>query len=118
MFGAKGEREAARTLRRRGHRVMVRNYRCPAGEIDLITTDRGQLVFVEVKTRTSDAAQDPLDTVSPAKWRRIERAARYYRLQHVRGDPPSRFDLVTVIWPEAGKPQVEHTVSAYEPRRP
>jgi len=92
----------------------VRNYRCVAGEIDLITADGDQLVFVEVKTRTSDKRQDPLETISLRKWRRVEGAARYYLMKHVSGDPPCRFDRVTVVWPQQGKPRVEHTADAYQ----
>jgi putative endonuclease len=117
-FGSTGERLAARALRRAGHRVLARNYRCPAGEIDLITADAGEFVFVEVKTRASDDRQDPLDTISPAKWRRVERAARYFLMSRATGDPPCRFDSVTVVWPADGKPNIEHTIDAYQPRRP
>lgn len=117
-FGARGERIAARSLRRAGHRVIARNYRCPAGEIDLITAHRGELVFVEVKSRSSDEHQDLLDTVRPAQWRRVERAARYYLMSHTAGDPPCRFDMVTVVWPRDGGPNVEHLVNAYEPPGP
>lgn len=117
-LGARGEALAVKALRRKGHRILRRNYRCPAGEIDLITSDADELVFVEVKTRVSDEHQDPLETVSPAKWRRIEGAARFFLARHVRGDPPCRFDRVTIVWPADGKPAVEHTISAFEPRRP
>jgi len=117
-FGTAGERAAARALRRVGHVVLARNYRCPGGEIDLITSDHNTLVFVEVKTRTDEEHQAALEAVGLVKWSRVERAARYYVLQHRSvAERPMRFDLVTVVWARGGKPVVEHYPDAYQPRR-
>lgn len=117
-FGSSGERVAAKALRRSKHRILARNYRSPGGEIDLITSDHGTLVFVEVKTRSDEEHQVALEAVGPAKWSRVERAARAY-VQHHRGaaNRPMRFDLVTVVWAEDGEPVVEHYPDAYRPRR-
>ena len=54
-FGNRSERAAARFLRRQGHRIVARNWRCSLGELDLVTLDRGCLVFVEVRARKSAA---------------------------------------------------------------
>ena len=116
-LGSRGERAAARHLRKRGYRIITRNYRCPVGEIDLISTDGDTVVFVEVKTRSSDEAEDPVDTVRPAKWARVERAARYFLMQRARGDYPCRFDVIVVVWPPRGSPRFEHFEDAYQPRR-
>jgi len=108
---------AARHLKRHGYRVIGRNYRCPVGEIDLICTDGDTIVFVEVKTRSDDTYGDPGEAARPAKWRRVERSARYFLMQHSAADPPCRFDLITVVWPTRGSPRLEHTVDAFQPRR-
>jgi len=115
-LGARGERVAARHLRRGGHRILARNYKCPVGEIDLVTLDRDTLVFVEVKTRASDEHADPKDAAGLIKWGRVERAARHYLRQHHAENSPSRFDLVTVLWPAGGKPQTEHFEDVYQVR--
>lgn len=87
------------------------------GELDLVTRDGETIVFVEVKARRDQNSQDPLETVTPVKWSRVERAARQFVSQHRLEESPCRFDLVTIVWNEA-TPTVEHTESAYEPRRP
>ena len=116
-LGSRGERAAARLLKRRHHRIIARNYRCPVGEIDLITADGDTIVFVEVKTRSSDEAADLSDAVRPGKWSRVERAARYFVMQRSAADRPCRFDLVTVLWPQRGSPQIEHFPDAFQPPR-
>lgn len=115
-LGIRGERAAASYLKRHRHRIVARNYRCPAGEIDLICRDGETIVFVEVKTRSGDAPIDPREVVRPDKWRRVERTARYYLTRRSGPNPPIRFDLVSVHWPEGGTPRIEHFEDAYCPR--
>lgn len=117
LLGRRGERVAARYLSRRRYRILTRNYRCDAGEIDLICLDAGAVVFVEIKTRTSDQAQDLQESIRPNQWRRIENAARYYVMQHSLTDRACRFDVVTVLWPQRGAPKIEHFVDAFQARR-
>lgn len=115
-FGDRGEREAARYLRRKGVRVLLRGYRTTRGEIDLIARDGNILVFVEVKTRRRG---EPAEAVTPEKQRRITLAAlhflkRYGLLEGPR-PVPCRFDVVAVVWPEGrGRPAVEHLPDAFE----
>jgi len=116
-LGIRGERTAARYLRRHDHRILVRNYRCPAGEIDLVCSQDDMVVFVEVKTRTDDNAEDLQEALRPAQWRRIEQAGRYFLTRHSLQDQPSRFDLITVLWPPGESPQIEHFQNAHVPRR-
>ena len=116
-LGRRGERAAARHLKRRRFRIIARNYRCPAGEVDLICTDRETIVFVEVKTRTSDDFQDPQDTVSVAQRRRLFQAARFFLMEAAAPHRPARFDVVTVIWAEHGAAHIEHFQDAYRPER-
>ena len=63
LFGKEGEKVAERYLRKKGYRVVERNYRCSAGEVDLIVLDRRVIVFVEVKTRTDHRFGTPLEAV-------------------------------------------------------
>ncbi len=113
-LGDKGERAAARFLRRQGLRIMTRGYRTRWGEIDLVARQRDTLVFVEVKTRRWG---EPAEAVTAAKQKRLARAAarflRQFRLEHL--GVSCRFDVVAIIWPEeGGAPQIQHLVGAFE----
>jgi len=117
-LGSRGEGAAARYLKRRHYRVMARNYACPVGEIDLVCQDGDTLVFVEVRTRADDEHQNPEEFAGPGKWRRVERAARYYLMEHDAAGRPCRFDLVSVVWPPRGTPRLEHFEDAFQARQP
>ena len=104
-----------RFLRAKGHRIIARNYDCPAGEVDLITTHGATIVFVEVKTRTDQLGQDSDHTVTPSQRERIIKAAQYFLR---RADPlnrPARFDVVTVFVPPTGEAVVEHFENVFFP---
>jgi putative endonuclease len=92
---------AAAYLEARGMRVMTRNWRRPAGELDLVADDHGTRVFVEVRSRTGVAYGDPLDTIDKRKRARIVRAARLYLLEEPGGAAEDyRFDLVGITFAE------------------
>jgi putative endonuclease len=98
--GARGETLAYWYLRHAGYTIVARNRpaRSGAGELDLVGWDGPVLSFVEVKTRTTDAAGPPEAAVSKAKQRRISRAANEY-LHRLRRRPASyRFDIASVAW--------------------
>jgi putative endonuclease len=116
LLARRGERAAARHLKRCRHKILARNYRCAGGEIDLISADGDTLVFVEVRTRSSTDDQDPQEAIRPGKWRHVERTARYFLMQHAPADTPCRFDFVAVVLPPRGSPVVEHFEDAYQPR--
>ena len=78
ILGRKGEKVAARHLRSSGHKILFRNFRAPhGGEVDIVCRDRrhDELVFVEVKTRSSEEFGRPLDAVDRKKRRLILRGA-------------------------------------------
>lgn len=117
LLGRRGERATEKFLRRaRRYRLVVRNYVCPAGEIDLIFLDGDTLVFVEVKTRRPSEASDPEDAVGARKRVQMERAARYFLMKYRAQDRAARFDVVAVTWPPRGKPQIEHFPNAFAAR--
>ncbi len=114
VLGDRGERAAAAYLRKRGMRIIVRNYKGAGGEIDLIARDGDTLVFIEVKTRQ---AGTPAEAVTPEKQKRITRAALAFLKKHdlLNAGVPSRFDVVAVVWPEADRqPRIEHFPNAFE----
>ena len=114
-LGARGEAAAARYLRRRGHKVLARGQRNRLGEIDLITVDARTVVFVEVKTRTSQEAGHPVEAVDAPKRRRLTRLASAWLKRHGLLASPARFDIVAITWPEGREaPKIEHFASAFE----
>jgi len=90
--GVAAEALAARFLERQGLAIVDRNYRCRAGEIDLVARDGPTLVFVEVRLRQSEAFGGARASVDAAKRRRILRAAKHYLAG--RSDQPCRCDVV------------------------
>jgi putative endonuclease len=107
-LGAYGEDYAARVLTRQGMVVLDRNWRCDAGEIDLVLRDGRVLVVCEVKTRTSLAYGGPLEVVDEAKAARLRRLAARWVEGHAVRPQEIRIDLVGVIVPRRGAPTAEH----------
>lgn len=90
--GQAAEDIAAAWLQRRGLRLLTRNFRCKAGEIDLILRDGASLVFAEVRYRSSAAKGGAAASITAKKRQRIVTAARYYLMD--KPDQPCRFDVV------------------------
>lgn len=97
-IGRDGEKSAERFLCARGLRLLMRNYRCAAGEIDLVMQESNTLVFVEVRRRRSTAFGSPLETVSAAKQRKLAAAAQHFLLkQNISSRQAMRFDVVGIV---------------------
>jgi putative endonuclease len=94
LAGSAAEDLAARYLERQGLAIVDRNWRCRAGEIDLVARDGATLVFVEVRLRTSAAFGGAAASVDVHKQRRILQAARLYLAG--RADTPCRCDVVVL----------------------
>lgn len=109
-LGAYGEALAAQHLTKRGMVLLDHNWRCDAGEIDLVLRDGRTLVFCEVKTRRTVARGTPQEAVTEAKLNRIRRlAARWMEAHDVRAEFV-RIDMVSVLAPHRGSIQVEHAM--------
>jgi putative endonuclease len=112
LLGREGEDLAARFLTKQGYRILERNYSTRSGEIDLIALHDGDVVFVEVKTRSGDAFGAPELAVNPRKQQRMVKAAlayiKYKKLHQV----PCRFDVVAIT--TAAEHEVEHIRDAFE----
>jgi putative endonuclease len=107
-LGALGERLAGEHLERAGYRVIERNFRCRAGELDLVAATEAALVFCEVKTRVAGGRVGPahaLEAIGPDKRRRLRLLAREWLAAH-RGEEPHRetlrFDAIGVTVNRAG----------------
>jgi putative endonuclease len=114
-LGRRGERAAARYLRRLGYKIVGRSERGPMGELDLAAVDGRTVVFVEVKTRRSHDAGHPAEAVGPEKQARLTRLALAYLKRHELLDCSARFDVLAITWPQnARKPKIEHIKNAFE----
>ena len=113
-LGRRGEEIAEQYLLDLGMRVLRRHYRIRGGEIDLVAEENGTLVFVEVKTRSTDRCGRPAEAVGHRKQARLTRAARFYLMESGNDDRPCRFDVVEVIGSPAGRFRVVLTRNAFE----
>ena len=95
VTGAAGEERALQHLEQQGMHLVERNFRCKVGEIDLIMRDGATLVFVEVRARADGRHGRAAASITPAKQRRLTRAAERY-LQRLRTLPPCRFDVIAI----------------------
>ena len=115
-IGAWGETQAAKYLKKKGYRILERNWSCRFGEIDLIAADRDCLAFVEVKLRKSDAFARAAEFVDPRKQSRLRMAAALWLSQHETELQP-RFDVVEIYAPEGEatkKPIINHLEDAFQ----
>ena len=112
ILGREGEDRAAQFLKKQGYKILERNYRTPQGEIDLIALHRGEVVFVEVKTRTNEAYGAPELAVNPRKQQRMIKAAlgyiKYKKLHQV----PCRFDVIAIN--TAAEKEIDVIQNAFE----
>ena len=107
-LGVYGEAYAAQHLVEQGMVLLDRNWRCGAGEIDLVLRDDRVLVVCEVKTRSSTAFGSPLEGVTTRKAARLRRLAARWLAQHPLHPDHVRIDIVGVLVPPGGAPQVDH----------
>ena len=113
LLGERGERAAARHLKRQGMRILLRGFRTEQGEIDLIARDGDTLVFVEVKARRQGI---PAEAVTLEKQRRLTNVAFQFMRRYDVLEVRSRFDVVAIVWPDdRAPPRIEHFRNAFEP---
>ncbi len=102
-LGRQGEELAARELARRGYEIVARNWRCQAGEVDIVARHDGAWVFVEVRTRRGRDFGTPEESLTPAKQARMVAVAECYLAAHEIDDVAWRLDLVAVEMDRAGR---------------
>jgi putative endonuclease len=113
-LGTRGENLACRFLRRNGYKILYRNFRGrTGGEIDIVCRERDTLVFVEVKTRTSEDFGRPFDAVDRNKQKRISRGGLAWLRLLDDPDILFRFDVVEVIIAEGKQPRIELLRNAF-----
>jgi putative endonuclease len=102
-LGRLGERLAANELERRGYRLLECNFRCQAGEVDLVAREGEELVFVEVKTRRGTLAGLPEEAITERKAHKLQQVAWSYLDIHQMLDCAWRIDVVAIQFNPAGK---------------
>ncbi len=113
-LGDTGEKIARKFLVQQGYKIREINYRVSLGEIDIIAEENSDLVFIEVKTRSSDGFGSPAEAVTIAKQRQIIKVAEYYLSEKNNFDISLRFDVVSVLLGKDGKPIIEIIENAFE----
>jgi len=95
-LGKKGENIAEAFLIKNRYKILERNLRTPFGEIDIIALDKDTLVFVEVKTRTSESFGPPHQSITYFKQQSIIRNAHYYLKRKKLYDMNIRLDIISI----------------------
>ncbi len=111
--GKIGEDIAAKFLTRKGYRILERNWRIKGGEIDIVADDRGTMVFVEVKARSSTEYGTGEEAITPHKKGKIINTAKAY-LKYKGEDRPCRFDVIAILFDKRGKAkEINHIEDAF-----
>jgi len=114
LLGRWGEQRSERFLKRKGLKVLTRNYSCRAGEIDLIMVDSDRsIVFVEVKTRTDEEFAPTESVITTPKMDKMSKTARYFLSAYEIENRPYRFDIVTVTLGKRGPADIRHYKNAF-----
>ena len=100
--GKLGEDIASSFLKRKGYRIISRNFKARYGEIDIIALDQDTIVFVEVKTRIGTHFGTPEEAITPRKLREITKTAEYYTFRTKQSDKALRIDAIGIILQENG----------------
>jgi len=112
-LGKQGEDIAYAYLVGKGYSIVETNYRYKRNEVDIIAQDKDEIVFIEVKTRSSSSYGKPEDFVSPAQQKRLIDCAHHYLL-HTNVSRSVRFDIIAISW-QANEPTLEHLENAFWP---
>ncbi len=112
-LGRRGEEVASRFLKKKGYRIIEKNYACKMGEMDIIAKEKDALVFIEVKTRTSREFGPPQLAVNTRKQRQLSKVALNYLNEKRLRDVKARFDVVAIVF-EGGKEEIELIQDAFD----
>ena len=108
LLGRAGETRATKFLKKKGFKILNTNYETPFGEIDVIALDKEYIVFIEVKTRTSEVYGAPCEAVDKKKQEKYYKSATYYLQKEKKTDSSCRFDII-----EIKNEQINHIFNAF-----
>lgn len=112
QLGITGEQLARDFLANKGYRILTTNYRSRWGEIDIVCQEGDTVVFVEVKTRSSEKFCSPAEAVTFGKRNRLRRLAQMYLITHNLETQPVRFDVLSLIF-SSSRIEIEHLIGAF-----
>ena len=115
-LGDQGEQLAERALKKAGYKILERNAELGRYEIDIIAREGSTVAFVEVKTRRTGDPIRPEENVGRQKQRHIATAADIWIQRHGDDKTNYRFDIVAIILPEGGPPQIDIFRDAFRAR--
>src|SRR5947209_12485784 len=118
LHGELGERAAKKHLRRAGLKFLTANFRSDRGEVDLVFREADCLVFVEVKTRSSEDWVRPAAAVNKERRQRLSRVALDYLRLLNNPDIKVRFDIVEVLLQNGSVHEVRHLPNTFPMERP
>ncbi len=113
-LGIEGEKIAAQYLENKGYVILFKNWRFKHKEVDIICKDKSALVFVEVKTRTTDYFQKPYEAVENKKQKLLADAAEAFVSEYTNFEE-LRFDVVSIIIDKGEIKDIEHIKEAFIP---
>jgi putative endonuclease len=112
-LGRFGEELALKKIKQLGYKKIIRNYRCPLGEVDVVARDGDTLVFVEIKTRKGASTAFAKEAVDAKKRRQLSKVALAYLKSHNCCETKARFDVVAVNV-DGRQAQIEVIKNAFE----
>lgn len=112
-LGTFGENLAVEFLKNRRFQVLCVNYRCRYGEIDIVAMERNTLVFIEVKTRSSEDYGKGMEAVNYKKQKKIRRIAVNYLSENTLPFSEIRFDVIDITVNEKLPSRIEHIKNAF-----
>jgi len=95
-FGKFGEELAINFLIQKGYKIIEKNFLCKQGELDIIAKNENEIVFVEVKTRTSIKYGNPIEAVNKIKIKHMYNSAQFYLYKNGLQNSFVRFDIIEI----------------------
>ena len=115
-LGQEGELAACNYLEKNGYNILVRNFTCKSGEIDIIAYDKkeDEIIFIEVKSRYQSKFGEPAEAVDWQKIKHIYRTAEYYAYINNIEYHKFRFDVIEILNLPNKKQQIHHIIQAFD----
>ncbi|MBT5794972.1 MAG: YraN family protein [Deltaproteobacteria bacterium] len=113
-LGRESENAAEAYFKKKGYRIIEKNFRCKLGEIDIIADQGGELVFIEVEARADHQYGHPFNAVTPTKQRKIIKVAQSFLAKHQLLEKRTRFDVVGLTADSEGTFTIELLENAFK----
>ncbi len=113
QLGKHGEERAARYLQKKGYKIIKTNYYTRYGELDIVCEKKGEIIFVEVKTRRTTTYGTPEESITYQKMQHIKKAALIYLNEWKQPFKGIRFDVITILIGDKEKETINHIEDAF-----